>query len=83
MEGVDFADKRMSNNRIGNRGKNWWWPFSSNYVNLSIVNARRLWQCAETHESITRQDLLTPSYSEFTARTKSGQFKSDRNMKVE
>ena len=41
MGGVDLADNMLANIRI--RGKKWWWRIFSNYIDVCIVNAWKLW----------------------------------------
>ena len=43
MGGGDLADYMVANYRIDIRGKKWWWPIFSNYFDVSIVNAWKLW----------------------------------------
>ena len=57
MGGVDLADNMVSNYRIRVRSKKWWWPIFSNYVDVSMVNAWRLWQCAHPQESMQLLDF--------------------------
>ena len=57
MGGVDLADNVVSNYRIRVRGKKWWWPIFSNYVDVSMVNAWRLWQCTHPRESLPLLDF--------------------------
>ena len=89
MGGVDLADNMVSNYRIRVRGKKWWWPIFSNYVDVSMVNAWRLWQCAHPHESCvtpTRKPATfgfqTPSCSKFLEHKKDELFKSSSNKKA-
>ena len=53
MGGVDLADNMVANYRIGIRGKNWWWPIFSNYVDVSIINAWKLWRVVHPTESMS------------------------------
>ena len=53
MDGVDLADNMVGNYRIGIRGKKWWWPIFSNYVDVSIVNAWKLWRVVHPTESMS------------------------------
>ena len=57
MGGVDLADNMVSNYRIRVRGKKWWWPIFSKYVDVSMVNAWWLWQCAHPRESMPLLDF--------------------------
>ena len=43
MGGVDLADNTLANYCIHIRGKKWWWPIFSNYIDVCMVNAWKLW----------------------------------------
>ena len=51
MGGVDFADNMVANYKIGIRGKNGGGLFFSNYVDVSIVNAWKLWRVMHSTDS--------------------------------
>ena len=47
MGGVDLLDRQLSNYRIRIKGKKWWWPFFTNFIDVALVNAWRLHQIVE------------------------------------
>lgn len=55
MGGVDILDQCVNNYRIGIRGKKWWWPLFTHMINLTLVNAWRIYQIANGGDSL---DLL-------------------------
>lgn len=46
MGGVDLLDNGIANYRIKVRGKKWWWPFFTNLVDCTIVNAWKIYNIA-------------------------------------
>lgn len=42
MGGVDLCDNWVSNYRIRVRGKKWWWPIFTNYIDVALTNAWKL-----------------------------------------
>ena len=83
MGGVDLADNMVSNYRIRVRGKKWWWPIFSNYVDVSMVN-----ECmaAVAVRPPTRKPATfgfqTPSCSKFLEHKKDEFYKSSSNRKA-
>lgn len=55
MGGVDLHDQTVNNYRICIRGKKWWWPLFTHMINMTVVNAWRIYQL--TGDS--RLDLLS------------------------
>lgn len=46
MGGVDLHDQAVNNYRISIRSKKWWWMLFTNMINMTVVNAWRLFQVA-------------------------------------
>jgi hypothetical protein len=42
MGGVDLCDNLVANYRIRIRGKKWWWPIFTNYIDVTLTNAWKL-----------------------------------------
>ena len=53
MGGVDLADNMLANYRICIRGKKWWWPIFSNYIDVCMVNAWKLWLDVHPQEKVS------------------------------
>lgn len=53
MGGVDLADNFVSNYRISVRGKKWWWPFFSNFIDVALNIAWLLWRVIHLREKKT------------------------------
>lgn len=57
MGGVDLADNMVANYRIRIRGKKWWWPIFSNYIDVSMVNAWKIWLDVHPSEKMPLLDF--------------------------
>lgn len=57
MGGVDLADNFISNYRIAIRGKKWWWPLFSNFVDVALNNAWVLWRSVHPTEKKSLLDF--------------------------
>jgi hypothetical protein len=54
MGGVDLLDQATNNYRISIKGKKWWWVLFTHMLNVTMVNAWKLY----LHASSTKCDLL-------------------------
>ncbi|XP_065313258.1 piggyBac transposable element-derived protein 3-like [Gordionus sp. m RMFG-2023] len=44
MGGVDLCDNLISTYRIKIRGKKWWWPIFTNFIDVALVNSWKIWK---------------------------------------
>jgi Transposase IS4 len=54
MGGVDLADNCVSNYRIQIRGKKWWWPIFSNFLDVAASNAWKIFTIIHPEENINQ-----------------------------
>ena len=52
MSSVDILDKQVSLYRTRIRGKKWWFPVFTQFLDITVVNARRLYQEASGDKSM-------------------------------
>jgi len=50
MGGVDLLDSFVAKYRIAVKGKKWWWPLFTNYVDVALCNAWRLHRLVHGNE---------------------------------
>ena len=50
MGGVDLLDNFVAKYRIAVKGKKWWWPLFTNYVDVALCNAWRLHRLVHGNE---------------------------------
>lgn len=53
MGGVDLIDKQVSLYRIRIRGKKWWFPIFTQFLDISVVNCWRIYQKIHPNETIS------------------------------
>ena len=72
MGGVDLMNRLLSSYRPSIRGKKWYWPLFSNFINLTVVAAWRLFSKVNdeeiSHLNFRRQITLCLLKQETTAR---------------